>query len=41
MLGRVEPAKWISSRIPLGDAEQAYVMLDSRPQDVLQIVFKY
>ena len=41
MLGRVKPAKWISSRIPLGDAEQAYVMLDSRPQDVLQIVFEY
>ena len=41
MLGRVKPAQWISSCIPLGEAEQAYDTLDSRPQDVLQIVFKY
>ena len=41
MLGRVKPAKWISSRTPLGEAEQAYVTLDSRPQDVLQIVFEH
>ncbi len=41
MLGRVRPSRWISSRIPLGEADQAYAMLDTRPQDVLQIVFKY
>jgi 2-desacetyl-2-hydroxyethyl bacteriochlorophyllide A dehydrogenase len=41
MLGRVRPSKWISSRIPFGEAEQAYATLDTRPQDVLQVVFKY
>ena len=41
MLERVKPSKWISSRISLREAEQAYTTLDSRPQDVLQIVFKY
>ena len=41
MLKRVKPAKWISLRIPLEKAEQAYITLDTRPQDVLQIVFEY
>ncbi len=41
MLGRIKPSQWISSRIPFGEAEQAYATLDTRPQDVLQIVFKY
>ena len=41
MLGRVKPSKWITSRISLGEAEQAYATLDTCPQDVLQIVFKY
>ena len=41
MLGRVKPAQWISSRIPFGNADQAYATLDTRPQDVLQIVFTY
>lgn len=41
MLGRVKPAKWISSRIPLEEAEQAYATLDTHPQDLLQIVFEY
>jgi len=41
MLGRVKPAQWISSRIPFGNADQAYATLDTHPQDVLQIVFTY
>lgn len=41
MLGQVKPSQWISSRIPLENADQAYVTLDTRPQDVLQIVFTY
>ncbi len=41
MLGHVRPSKWISSRIPFGEADQAYATLDTRPQDVLQIIFKY
>lgn len=40
-LGRIKPSQWISSRIPLGEADQAYATLDTRPQDVLQIVFTY
>ncbi len=41
MLGRIKPSRWISSRIPFGEAEQAYATLDTRPQDVLQIIFEY
>ena len=41
MLGRVKPSQWISSQIPLREADQAYATLDTRPQDVLQIIFKY
>ncbi|MBT3190049.1 MAG: zinc-binding alcohol dehydrogenase [Anaerolineae bacterium] len=41
MLKRVRPSKLISSRIPLGEAEQAYATLDTHPQDVLQVVFEY
>jgi len=41
MLGRIKPSQWISSRIPLWEADQAYATLDTRPQDVLQIVFEY
>ena len=41
MLGRVKPAQWISSRIPFGQADQAYATLDTRPQDVLQVIFTY
>ncbi len=41
MLGRVKPSQWISSRIPFGAADQAYVTLDARPQDVLQVILTY
>lgn len=41
MLARIKPAQWISSRIPFGQADQAYATLDTRPQDVLQIIFEY
>lgn len=41
MLGQVKPRQWVSLRIPLGEAEQAYAALDTNPQDVLQIVFQY
>ncbi len=41
MLRQVRPGKLISLRIPLGEAEQAYLMLDTNPQDLLQVVFEY
>ncbi|MBT3323103.1 MAG: zinc-binding alcohol dehydrogenase [Anaerolineae bacterium] len=41
MLGTVKPSQWISSRIPLEEAEQVFATLDTNPQDVLQVVFEY
>jgi 2-desacetyl-2-hydroxyethyl bacteriochlorophyllide A dehydrogenase len=41
MLGRVKPSQWISFRRPLRDAGQVYAMLDTNPQDVLQVIFEY
>jgi len=41
MLGRVKPSQWISSRVPLREAGQVYAMLDTNPQDVLQVIFEY
>jgi 2-desacetyl-2-hydroxyethyl bacteriochlorophyllide A dehydrogenase len=41
MLRRVKPGGWISLRSPLREAGQVYDMLDTNPQDVLQVVFEY
>ena len=41
MLERIKPNKWISSRIPLGEAKQVYATLNANPQDILQVVFDY
>ena len=40
-LRQVRPSEFISLRIPLEEAGQAYHMLDTRPQDLLQVVFEY
>ena len=41
MLERVDVARMISHRIPLEDAASAFTMLDTQPQDALQILFTY
>jgi 2-desacetyl-2-hydroxyethyl bacteriochlorophyllide A dehydrogenase len=41
MLGRVKPSQWISLRSPLREAGQVYAMLDTNPQDILQVIFEY
>jgi threonine dehydrogenase-like Zn-dependent dehydrogenase len=40
-LERVRPEKWVTHRFAIDDAEQAYRLLDERPQDAIQILFTY
>jgi 2-desacetyl-2-hydroxyethyl bacteriochlorophyllide A dehydrogenase len=41
MLQRVRPARLITHRFPLEQAEQAYALLDQHPQEALQVLFTY
>jgi len=38
-LERIKPEKWITHRFRVEDANQAYEMLDEKPQEAIQIVF--
>jgi 2-desacetyl-2-hydroxyethyl bacteriochlorophyllide A dehydrogenase len=40
-LARIRPEKWITQRIPLENAAEAYRLLDQSPQEVIQIIFTY
>jgi 2-desacetyl-2-hydroxyethyl bacteriochlorophyllide A dehydrogenase len=40
-LERVQPAKWITHRVPIGEAGQAYRLLDQNPQECIQIMIQY
>ena len=40
-LERIQPQKWITHRFPLDQAEEAYRLLDERPQETIQVIFKY
>lgn len=40
-LKRLRPAKWITQRYRLGDAAEAYSMLDASPSGSLQVAFEY
>lgn len=40
-LQRVKPEKWITHRIPLDRAAEAYRLLDERPQETIQILLTY
>ena len=41
MLRRVQPARWITQRIPLKDAAQAYQLIDEHPEQTIQVVLHY
>ncbi len=38
-LARLRPEKWITHRIPLENAAEAYELLDQNPQETIQVVF--
>ena len=40
-LERIKPEKWITHRFPIEEAAKAYELLDERPQETIQVVFKY
>jgi 2-desacetyl-2-hydroxyethyl bacteriochlorophyllide A dehydrogenase len=40
-LGRIRPSRWITHRFPIGDAAEAYRLLDESPQTAIQAVFTY
>jgi threonine dehydrogenase-like Zn-dependent dehydrogenase len=40
-LKRIQPQKWITHRFPIAEADQAYRLLDERPQEALQVLFTY
>lgn len=40
-LERIQPEKWITHRFSIEDAEKAYQLLDERPQETIQVLFKY
>jgi 2-desacetyl-2-hydroxyethyl bacteriochlorophyllide A dehydrogenase len=40
-LKRLKPQKWITHRFPLNQAAQAYQLLDSSPEQALQVIFEY
>ena len=41
LLGRLKLKELISHRIPFEEAPEAYVMLDERPEEALQVIFTY
>lgn len=40
-LSRIQPAKWITHQFKIGDAAEAYRVLDEAPEQAIQVVFKY
>jgi threonine dehydrogenase-like Zn-dependent dehydrogenase len=40
-LERIQPQKWITHRFPLGEAKDAYHLLDKSPEETIQVVFDY
>jgi len=40
-LERIRPEKWITHRIRLGDAAEAYRLLDKNPADTIQVILQY
>jgi threonine dehydrogenase-like Zn-dependent dehydrogenase len=40
-LERVRPSKWITHRLPLERAAEAYRDLDRSPEEAIQVVFQY
>jgi len=40
-LERIRPERWITHRIPLEDAAEAYRLLDKNPADTIQVILQY
>ena len=40
-LERIRPGKWVTQRFPVGQAEEAYHLLDSAPEETIQVLFDY
>jgi 2-desacetyl-2-hydroxyethyl bacteriochlorophyllide A dehydrogenase len=40
-LERIQPVKWITHRFPLGEAKEAYRLLDENPQETIQIILQH
>jgi len=40
-LERIQPEKWITHRFSLGQAAEAYHLLNKKPQEAIQIIFTY
>lgn len=40
-LKRIQPQKWIRHRYPIEEARQAYQLIDTNPQNAIQVVFNY
>ena len=40
-LERIKPEKWITHRLSVDDAGEAYELLDKNPQDTIQVLFDY
>lgn len=41
MLAQVQPARFITHRFPIGQAAQAYELLDRQPEDAIQVILTY
>jgi 2-desacetyl-2-hydroxyethyl bacteriochlorophyllide A dehydrogenase len=41
MIRQLQPAQWITHRLPFEEAAQAYTLLDQTPQDALQVILTY
>ena len=41
LLGRLKLRELISHRIPFEEAPEAYMLLDERPGEALQVIFTY
>jgi 2-desacetyl-2-hydroxyethyl bacteriochlorophyllide A dehydrogenase len=40
-LARIQPERWITHRVPLGRAAEAYRLLDENPQETIQVLLTY
>ncbi len=41
MLAKVQPARFISHRFPIGEAAAAYALIDQNPEEVVQVILHY
>ena len=41
MIRQVRPERWITQRFPIGQASEAYRLLDHLPEETIQVVFTY